>query len=244
MLLIGIDDTDNAYTRGTGHRARVLARWLERCGCGRPVGITRHQLLVDDAIPYTSHNSAACIALENGADEPEIINRCREFLLRESAVGSDAGLCVVNMDRGAALGDVGASAKQQVLECRAVIEAARAAGAYLEGLTGTRGGVIGAAAAVGLHACGEDGRYLWLPAIRELAGATVGLRQLLDRTGLDAVLTLEGARVEGDEQQIELGDWPRAIRSGGHAILLVESKSDDDSAWRVCRREIIKTLHP
>jgi hypothetical protein len=85
---------------------------------------------------------------------------------------------------------------------------------------------------------------LWLPAIRELAGSTVTLRQLLERTGLDAIRTLDGEQVEGRNERIELGDWPRAIRSGGRAILLVEKQNANHGSWRVVPREIIKRVHP
>lgn len=73
-LLIGIDDTDNPYTPGTGRRARALLHELQAAGLGSPAGATRHQLLVDDRIPYTSHNSSAC--LPGGA--PTAIHTQRE----------------------------------------------------------------------------------------------------------------------------------------------------------------------
>ena len=60
-LLIGIDDTDNLETRGTGFRARQLASGLQASALATTHGITRHQLLVDPRIPYTSHNSSACL---------------------------------------------------------------------------------------------------------------------------------------------------------------------------------------
>ena len=72
-LLIGIDDTDNLDTRGTGYRARTLAQGLVDAGLAAVHGITRHQLLVDPRIPYTSHNSSACLqttARGTCAEEP------------------------------------------------------------------------------------------------------------------------------------------------------------------------------
>lgn len=53
--LIGIDDTDNLESRGTGFRARQLLQRLAEAGFARPLGITRHQLYVHSDIPYTSH---------------------------------------------------------------------------------------------------------------------------------------------------------------------------------------------
>ncbi len=63
MILIGIDDTDNDTSPGTGRLARDLA--AECCQRGMSLkSVTRHQFLLDPAIPYTSHNSGACIALD------------------------------------------------------------------------------------------------------------------------------------------------------------------------------------
>jgi len=44
-FLIGVDDTDNLESRGTGHRVRQLANWLAENQLAHPTGITRHQLL-------------------------------------------------------------------------------------------------------------------------------------------------------------------------------------------------------
>ena len=44
-------------THGTGRRARQLGEVLAADGLAEVDGITRHQLLIDPRIPYTSHNS-------------------------------------------------------------------------------------------------------------------------------------------------------------------------------------------
>ena len=54
MIFVGIDDTDTLDTPGTNQLARALAcRLSERCDLVR---ITRHQLLFDPRVPYTSKN--------------------------------------------------------------------------------------------------------------------------------------------------------------------------------------------
>ena len=95
--LIGIDDTDNLESRGTGHRVRQLADWLTENQLVSPLGITRHQLLVDPQIPYTSHNSSACLSVETNKPD-DVWEAAQEFLLRESAQGSDAGLALAKWD--------------------------------------------------------------------------------------------------------------------------------------------------
>jgi hypothetical protein len=55
MYYIGIDDTDVIGTPGTGRCARRIAAILSTtCAI---IGVTRHQLFVSPAVPYTSHNS-------------------------------------------------------------------------------------------------------------------------------------------------------------------------------------------
>jgi hypothetical protein len=41
--LLGIDDTDNLESRGTGRRVRQLGDWLAANQLSVPLGITRHQ---------------------------------------------------------------------------------------------------------------------------------------------------------------------------------------------------------
>lgn len=74
-LLIGIDDTDNLRSPGTGRRARALLGELATAGLGTPAGATRHQLLLDDQIPYTTHNSSACLAWRSRDGNPEQVKR-------------------------------------------------------------------------------------------------------------------------------------------------------------------------
>ena len=71
--LIGIDDTDNLESRGTGHRVRWLGDLLAREDLADIKGITRHQLLVDPRIPYTSHNSSTCMQIS--ADDSTVARK-------------------------------------------------------------------------------------------------------------------------------------------------------------------------
>ena len=238
--LVAIDDTDNLESRGTGFRSRQLCDAIGASGIGRGLGITRHQLLVDPRIPYTSHNSAACLEVEapDGA-APELFALGREFLLRESAPGSDAGLAVINA--GAvplAVREFGMRAKREVLTLEEAEQLAADAGMLHAGLTGTGGGVIGAVAAVGLRAAGNDGRYLWLPGLREVGGVHT-VAELRDAASIAEVQDLRGAPV-GDAERVDVGDWPRPILLEGRAVLLVEEAEDDDCGWRSAPRDLVK----
>jgi hypothetical protein len=122
--LIGIDDTDNLESRGTGHCVRQLADWLTENHLAEPQGITRHQLLVDPRIPYTSHNSSACISIET-ENVNDVWDASCEFLLRESAAGSDVGLCIAEWD--AVIEEVQSFGRRAKLEVLNLLEAQESA---------------------------------------------------------------------------------------------------------------------
>src|SRR5512140_2041013 len=94
---IGVDDTDNVKTRGTGLLVRRLALWLQLDRLAEPHSITRHQLLVDPRIPYTSHNSTACLSIDTENVEA-VWETARDLLVLEGAAGADVGLCVGRWD--------------------------------------------------------------------------------------------------------------------------------------------------
>ena len=236
-FLIGIDDTDNLESRGTGHRVRMLADWLAENKLAAPLGITRHQLLVDPQIPYTSHNSSACLSVDtDNADD--VWEASREFLLRESAVGSDAGLCLVVWDDVPACARAfGVRAKQVVLTQLEAEQTALDNGIRLEGLTGTGGGIIGALAAVGLRHAGEDGRFLWLPGLRELQGK-LSVARICSQGHVDRICTVEEFDLSY-ETLVDVGEWVRPVLRGGQATLYVEEINHE---WHIISKDRIKSL--
>jgi len=240
--LIGIDDTDNLESRGTGYRARCLGAELAEAGLARTDGVSRHQLLVHPDIPYTSHNSSLCLDTEvpeGGLDE--VVGFCRDFLLRESAEGSDAGLCIAAFETlNEAVLSFGVRAQQVVLNKGEAVSVAADAGVHLEGLTGDHGGMIGALAAVGLRRSGTDGRFVWLEGVREISGV-MQAEDLLGTTGIDAIEDREG-RAVAPETMICVEPWPRAVLLDGRAVLLVEEPESNDVGfdWQLLPREEIR----
>jgi hypothetical protein len=240
-LLIGMDDTDNLESRGTGYCARHLGEELEAQALAVVQSITRHQLLVDARIPYTSHNSAACLLVEvEAAQLRQLTEYCRAYLLQASAPGADAGLCLAEWAQATVeVQAFGRRAKREVLDQPAALDLARQQGLRLEGLTGTQGGVIGALAAVGLRAEGNDGRCLWLRGLRELTGIQTAA-QVRQAVPIDRIECVAGGEVS-PAARIDVSVWPRPIMRAGQVVLLVEeADTHDDSEWRVARKDIIR----
>lgn len=215
-LTIGIDDTDNLASRGTGHLARMIA--AELCKVFQLIGVTRHQLLVDERVPYTSHNSSAALQLvaKENVSAGEVFTQAAEMMRENFQPDSDPGLCVVVGEVPEAATAFGRRAQSQIVSQQEARELAADHGLLLAGLGGNEDGVIGALAAVGLAACGDDGRFLLVGQIREISGL-VPVEQVL-ACGVHAVRLLDDTPVE---QGYILADKLRPACRGGKPIQYV-----------------------
>ncbi|UCC99302.1 MAG: hypothetical protein JSW66_05330 [Phycisphaerales bacterium] len=226
ILLIGIDDTDNQSNPGTGRLARRLSDECARRGMS-PLGVTRHQFHIDPAIPYTSHNSGACIALES-EDEINSAKFMYDFVAGNCANGSDPGVCIAKASKMPDyIIEFAQRATQQVVTMPEAYWLAERASIALRGLGGTDQGVIGALGSVGLRASGSNGRFIDLPGLRELQGC-------VDAAAFDRI----GVMVEYDRcerapaanRRCETLGWVRPRLLGGKPVLPLEW-CEQRNAW-------------
>ena len=150
QYIIGLDDTDNHESRGTGHLARTIAKALAQDF--RVLGVTRHQLLEDERVPKTAKNNCAAILFDGEAISlDEIADFARKMMKDDFQPGSDPGLCVASVVPDAVVA-YGQRARREFLYQQEPRDLAAARSIFLEGLGGDKVGVIDALAAVGLAA--------------------------------------------------------------------------------------------
>lgn len=239
-FFIGVDDTDNYESRGTGFRAREIGRLLQENGIAELTGVTRHQLLFDRRIPYTSHNSAACIEVES-SNEQGIIDLAASYLQRESADGSDAGLCVAaEKNISKEIVEWGIRAKREIVTQEEARSIALAASVFLEGYTGTKGGIIGSLAGVGLRKTGNDGRFLHIKGMRELNGI-IRISELKRISGIQEVRSKEGV-IPADTEEIFLEEWWRPVLRENNIVIFAEPASNELYRWKVASKDYIKSI--
>lgn len=218
---IGIDDTDNHESRGTGHLARAIADQLE---AEYPVfGVVRHQLFFDPRVPFTSHNSSASIIFEVTGKEnfSELFDQVKSIMQSDFQPGSDPGLCLA-VKIPEAITAFGIKAKTDLVTQSEARSLAGQAGIMLEGLGGTQDGVIGALAAVGLSCGGFDGRYVRIGSLRKLQGIQTILAILA--SGVNEIQTVDDTIIsEGNV----LSDKLRPSRRNHNVILYVEKHEDN-----------------
>ena len=229
-LLIGIDDTDIPGVGGTGRLTRDLAAHLESRGAGTVNGVTRHQLLEHPDIPFTSHNSAACIALNSSQDLATVRDLCTGFLKASAVTGSDPGLAMAepSLLPGEAV-EFGRMAQVRVLGLDDAEGLARDTGILAES-TGKPGqGIIGALAAVGLRGSGNDGRFIALRGIREVSGV-LRVGNIKETTDVVSVRTGAGTELN-DDSLVDTLSWLRPRLIDGQAILVVRPHGLRRGRW-------------
>jgi tRNA(Ile2) C34 agmatinyltransferase TiaS len=219
-VYVGFDDTDNIDSDyGTGKLTRHFENELPE-GCSL-WGVVRQQLLVDDQIPYTSHNSSACaiVDLTGPSLVDQLIDRAVDHLENNSAEGSDPGLCVVG-ENEPVLGNLvsfGRSCTAKVVTQQDSLQAAN--GTHLSGHGGTNDGIIGAAAAVGLTVAGWSGRFIEFGKLRNFPDKTT-VKELED-VGIHVISLDRNAMVPDFDDTINTMGWLRPRLWGSRPVLPV-----------------------
>ena len=219
-IYIGFDDTDNlGADQGTGKVARWFEdRLPEAC---RLEGILRQQLLIHEDIPYTSHNSAACMIL-NAPDHSltqKLVADAIAHVEMHSLEGSDPGVCVVcegdpSLPR---LMDFGYLCTRKIVTQKEAIKAASRS--HLSGHGGTNDGIIGAAAAVGLTASGWSGRFIEYGRLRDFP-EQISVSEL-ERSNMRVVSVDRDAKIPAPEDLVLTKGWLRPRLWGERAVVLV-----------------------
>lgn len=217
VWLISLDDTDEVgYPKSTGWLAEALRqRLIERAIPTRFV--SRHQLLLDERINYTSHNSAMTfIASLTPHESEDFITETEQFLLKECAASAEPGIALAK--------------RCEIREESRLIAWGKRAGVYLNELQGAGRGVIGALAGIALRLEGNEGRVRGKFRLPE-AGLSVG--EILERGIAECVLD-EGFRAVDPKARVKGGGNLKLIVRAGLATLLVRQES---GIWRALEVE-------
>jgi hypothetical protein len=236
IILIGIDDTDNLQSDGTGRLARRLAEVAAARGA-KWLGNTRHQLLFDERIPCTRQNRGICMAVEWGG-AIEQLRSLADSITAWSVAGSDPGICFAPAESvGKAVLEWGERATREIVSMAEAERIAEGASITLLQLGGSGLGIVGALACVGLRAGGNDGRFVDLPGLRDLGECVT--REELARLGIKIE---HRGPARASEVYRTLG-WVRPRLVGGEAVWPVEW-SEQDHAWISIDRKKIRNVEP
>jgi hypothetical protein len=196
--------------------------------------IVRHQLLEDPRVPFTSKNGSASMHFvpEGEPATAWLIEELRAGMREWFVPGSDPGLCVAPAVPEE-IREFGLRCQRELVGQQDARALAARHGLHLEGLGGTEGGVIGALAAVGLAAGGNDGRVVQIAAwpddlsgpqsIASLQARGVEVRPMVPREAVACGL-------------VDVGKHLRPNVREGRIVLLVGRNPDPSGApWQAMR---------
>jgi hypothetical protein len=246
-ILLCIDDTDDLEKgKGTGSLAQTILTTIEENRWGQCERITRHQLLLHEDIPYTSHNSSMCFAAEIEDEHyKNVIDYSMGFLKREHAEGSDPGLCVVKINElkdKQSLIEFGKKAQKEVLTKERAYGLARSLDIHLTEHGGTGLGIIGALAGTGLRLSGNDGEFKGgLKFVQK--GEVWKAGELYKHDEIDVIMSLDGKILKEDEKII-FGLKSKTIFRGGKSLLLVvpQEINEFNKLYKCCNKQQLRNL--
>lgn len=241
-LVVCVDDTDDVTkATSTGEIAGLMVD--EACAMGGFVrlGITRHQLLLRDDVPYTSHNSSMAfeLAMPLGSCD-EFRRRAIEVIEANRADASDPGLCIARIpcteDGGAqgacrraldALAAFGNRAKMEFCSKESAYGLARSIPwVTLSEHGGDGAGVVGALAGVGLRLGGNDGRFRgkwdFARLCEDIPAPDVGsVAALLSRrlNGAVSLIDFEGRPLDGSIPFVAEREGKPILRNGALTVV-------------------------
>jgi hypothetical protein len=189
-IYVGIDDTGNSESVGTGKFARIIAGEISK---KYPVyGVTRHQFYVHPDINFSLHNFGAVIHVDTEEEHVDnIFESVKEVMQDNFNNGSNPGLAVAHESCiSPAVVAYGKDAKETVIISKRAWNLALNSNIQLESIGGNGSGVIGAVAGLGLAYAGNDGRFLQIGRIRKLKGPQP-VEKLIG-AGIDGIFTPDG----------------------------------------------------
>ena len=151
-----------------------------------------------------------------------VIEKAIDHLSKHAVAGSDPGLCVV-AETDPYLSDLMEFGRCCTHTVMTQVQAIRAAGsAHLSGHGGTKDGIIGAAASVGLTASGWLGRYIEFDGLRNYP-RMIRVSELNARH--IAVISVDrDATAPAPQDMVLTNEWLRPRRMAHEPVLLVSLK--------------------
>lgn len=219
---IAIDDTDEiGYATSTGEICEEIREHIEH-HYAKTAPITRHQLLLHEDIPYTSHNSSMCFTTYLSEDEVEDIKKfIIDYVMSKSAPSSAPGICIgfekdiCDKDK---LISYGLDAKKKVLTKDEAYTMAKEQNLFLTQLKNNGDGVIGALAGIALRVYGNDGR---IKGKVKLDKRTISIQEVL-ALGLFDEIRENNKKTIDVHKMVVVREYLKGIYFEHKSILLVE----------------------
>ncbi|MBI5538954.1 MAG: hypothetical protein HY951_02775 [Bacteroidia bacterium] len=235
VVLIGIDDTDSKTSKGTGFLTRELGKQIEIQNLGKVLNITRHQLFLSKEIAYTNRNNSACIEV-SACNYDGLVEFCKEFVFRNSEKVAQPAIVFAKLELVSdEVIEFAKTAKNKIVTLKDALALIKKNDFLKEDSGKKNNGVIGAIAAIGLRATGNDGRVIWAKG-HEIIGmkGTFMAGEVYCETYVDTIKTIDGYKIPTDATIIFDNTLIKPVLEGNNVTLIVEEVNSRKSDNFIC----------
>lgn len=239
--IISVDDTDDLTKEtSTGLIANQIAKKLKNDYDAKiNKGVTRHQLLLAEGIPYTSHNSAMAIDVSCEKSINEIAEIAKKIVIENMAKTACPGLCILladDFENEKELVSYGLKTKKEIVKKEETLSLIEKYKDVLLGfeLGGNGQGIIGALAGIGLRLFGNDGTFRGKAKIPQGTNF-VTVKDFKTEYKAEDVLDAETRKSLDDETKIFCEDFAKLFFINHKKVALAIKNSEND--YTVCNRE-------
>lgn len=238
--LIAVDDTDDLTKEtSTGQIAGLIAKHLKNNHHLKvSQGITRHQLLLQEGIPYTSHNSAMCIDVRGDIPMEVLIEESIHIVKENMAKTSCPGICILCADRLSSPDELvhfGIATQQELIyksQAHDLID--RYDCLFGQELGGNGQGLIGAVAGVGLRLSGNDGTFRGKIKF-EPDCSSMSVADLKKEYKIDDVCLMNTKESLKDTDSVSIKEFSKMFLRNYKKLAFVNKKPD--GSYELCDRE-------
>ena len=168
---LGVDDTGHLDQSLT---SKLIRNWLLSMKDASLIcseGITRHQLFESEKISSSYKNRALALTFKSSLSIFEIEDQIVEFTRMNSSTKANPAVAILSRHSDSLhVLAFGRRCKNELLKISDSEQYASESNVLLRGIGGNRNGQIGALAAVGLRAGGNDGIFIHLDGLESLKG--------------------------------------------------------------------------
>jgi tRNA(Ile2) C34 agmatinyltransferase TiaS len=235
VVFIGIDDTDSKTSKGTGFLSRELSKQIEINNLGKVLNITRHQLCLSKDIKFTNRNNSACIEVSS-CNQEELISYCKNFIVKNSEKNAHPAIIFAKLESVSTdVIEFAARAKENVVTIKEALSLIKKSEFISDFVEQNNTGVIGALAAIGLRATGNDGRVIWAKGHESIGmKGTFMAGEVYCETHVDTIKTLDGYKIPSNATIEFENKLIKPVLEGNNVTLIVEEINNEKLDNFIC----------
>ncbi len=242
-IFVGIDDSRQLDGYKAGETASWLSKAIEKNGWGKGAIPSRHRLYFHPSIACKKHNTARSFSAD--LDEPYLeafIAYACSMVKSNITLDSNTGLAIAVpelMENPDDLIEYAYRVKEEIVSKDEALKMAKKPGLYLFELSGNGQGVIGALAAAGLRATGNDGQFRGKLKLGTGEYYIANVREIIEKTYVEQVKNMDFENL-GEDDHVRMGEKVKVVLLDDKYTLMVFPTEIEYPKWQTSTTHMLR----